>query len=47
MGFLTRYRLEALPTKKIGKKNLISLMAENIIDESEELTASKGMTKVI
>ena len=32
--------------KKTGKKNLISLMAENIIDDSEELTASKGMTKV-
>jgi hypothetical protein len=32
--------------KKTGKKNLISLMAENIIDDSEELTASKGMTKL-
>ncbi|CAG5105563.1 Oidioi.mRNA.OKI2018_I69.chr1.g2240.t1.cds [Oikopleura dioica] len=31
--------------KKNGKKNLITLMAENIIDESEELTASKGFTK--
>ena len=33
--------------KKTGKKNLISLMAENIIEDSEELTASKGFTKVI
>ena len=32
--------------KKTGKKNLISLMAEKIIDDSEELTAAKGMTKV-
>ena len=32
--------------KKSGKKNLITLMAENIIDDSEELTASKGFTKV-
>ncbi|CBY21257.1 unnamed protein product [Oikopleura dioica] len=31
--------------KKTGKKNLISLMAEKIIDDSEELTAAKGMTK--